>query len=203
MQAGQCYWVRFAAAELDSFEPQETFDAIIGRLILMYLPDPAATLRRLSRHLVPGGIVAFQVMAMPATRSVPEGPLYARCRRWILDAFEHGGFEVDMGPKLHATFEAAGLPAPQMMAAGGVEAGRDAFANEYIAEALRSLLPMTERAGIVSAGELGPDTLAERLRQEALANKACIMLPPLIGAWTRKGHNQQEVNTHVGIEVPR
>jgi len=185
-QAGQCYWVRFTAAELDAFRPQETFDAIIGRLILMYLPDPSATLRRLSAHLAPGGIVAFQEMVMPAARSVPEGPLYARCVRWILEALKHGGFEVDMGPKLHAAFRAAGLPAPQMVSNGRVEAGENSFAYEYMAETLRSLLPLMERAGIVSAEELGPDTLAERLRQEALANDACLMLPPLVGAWSRK-----------------
>jgi hypothetical protein len=36
----------------------------------------------------------------------------------------------------------------------------------------------------------GPDSrlydLAERLRDEAVARKACIILPPFIGAWTNK-----------------
>jgi hypothetical protein len=162
------------------------FDAIIGRFILMYVPDPAATLRRLAAHLRPSGILAFQELAMPAVRSVPDGPVFARCRRWLLETFERAGIEVDTGPKLYSIFLAAGLPAPQMIAAGRVEAGPDSFAYAYLAETLRSLLPLMERLGIASPGELGIDTLAERLRREALENSACLpMLPPLVGAWAR------------------
>ncbi|TIN33574.1 MAG: methyltransferase domain-containing protein, partial [Mesorhizobium sp.] len=36
-ESGQCYWTRFATGELDTFSPDETFDAVIGRLVLMYL----------------------------------------------------------------------------------------------------------------------------------------------------------------------
>jgi ubiquinone/menaquinone biosynthesis C-methylase UbiE len=185
VEAGQCYWVQFAATELDDFVAEETFDAIIGRLILMYLPDPAAALRRFASHLRPDGVMAFQEMAMSATKSIPEGPLYAKCRRWLLDAFEIGGFEVEMGPRLFSTFLAAGLPSPKMIAAARVEGGPDAFAYDYLAETLRSLLPLMERLGITTAEELDVDTLAERLRSEAVANSACVMLPPLVGAWTR------------------
>jgi ubiquinone/menaquinone biosynthesis C-methylase UbiE len=185
VEAGQCYWVQFAATELDDFVAEETFDAIVGRLILMYLPDPAAALRRFASHLRPDGVMAFQEMAMSATKSIPEGPLYAKCRRWLLDAFEIGGFEVEMGPRLFSTFLAAGLPSPKMIAAARVEGGPDAFAYDYLAETLRSLLPLMERLGITTAEELDVDTLAERLRSEAVANSACVMLPPLVGAWTR------------------
>jgi ubiquinone/menaquinone biosynthesis C-methylase UbiE len=52
--------IRFAQWEVDAFAPVERFDALIGRTILMYLPDPAGTLRRLCSTLSPGGIVAFQ-----------------------------------------------------------------------------------------------------------------------------------------------
>jgi ubiquinone/menaquinone biosynthesis C-methylase UbiE len=69
VEAGQCYWVRFAMAEIDAFSPDQVFDAIIGRPILTYLPDPAAMLRRLATHLRPGGIMAFQELAMPAAKN--------------------------------------------------------------------------------------------------------------------------------------
>lgn len=60
VEEGQSRWVRFTSADLAAFVPEREFDAIIGRLILMYLPDPAATLRHLVGSLRPGGIVAFQ-----------------------------------------------------------------------------------------------------------------------------------------------
>jgi ubiquinone/menaquinone biosynthesis C-methylase UbiE len=36
------------------------FDAVVGRYILMFLPDPVAVLRSLSRVVRVGGIIAFQ-----------------------------------------------------------------------------------------------------------------------------------------------
>jgi hypothetical protein len=90
-----------------------------------------------------------------------------------------------MGSKLFATFLAAGLPAPQMTAAGRVEGGSQSPLYIYLADTLRSLLPMAERAGVATAAEIRIETMAERLPKEAVENNACIMPPPLVGAWTR------------------
>jgi 2-polyprenyl-3-methyl-5-hydroxy-6-metoxy-1,4-benzoquinol methylase len=177
--------VQFAAAELDAFSTHRTFDAVIGRLILAYMPDPTATLRRLRRHVRPGGIIAFQEMMSSLVRSIPDGPQFRRCARWILATFERAGFDLDMGAKLFATFLAAGLPPPQMTAAARVEGSPQSPVYDYLAGTLRSLLPMTERTGVASAAEIDIDSVAERLRREATASNACIMLPPLVGAWTR------------------
>jgi hypothetical protein len=61
----------------------------------MYLPAPAAMLRRLRRHLRRGAIVAFQEIAMPL--SVPNAPQFRQCVDRILTAFECAGCELDMG----------------------------------------------------------------------------------------------------------
>ncbi|MGH6948402.1 MAG: class I SAM-dependent methyltransferase, partial [Kiloniellales bacterium] len=183
--SGQCYWVRFAAAELDAFTTEEKFDAVVGRLVLQYLPDPAATLRRLCGHLRPGGVVAFQEMVNPLARSVPDGPQFRQCRNWILETFERAGSEIDMGGKLFATFVAAGLPAPQAIAMGRVEGGPQSPVYDYVAGVLRSLLPMAARLGVASAAEVEIDSVAERLRKEAIERNACIMPQPIIGAWAR------------------
>jgi ubiquinone/menaquinone biosynthesis C-methylase UbiE len=47
--------VQFVVADLDTFVPDEPFDALVGRLVLLYLRDPAATLRRLSAYVRPRG----------------------------------------------------------------------------------------------------------------------------------------------------
>src|SRR5262245_12330161 len=127
-------WVSFAATELSTFGTRERFDAVIGRLILAYLPDPIATLHGLSDVLRPGGIIAFQEMATTLGRSIPEGPQFRACVRWILDTFEGAGFELDMGGRLFDTFVAAGLPPPQMIAAGRVEGGPASPVYGYLAE---------------------------------------------------------------------
>ena len=176
-QARQHARIRLAVADLDSFVPDETFDAVVGRLVLMYLPDPAATLRRLASHLRParpaaaglaghlrpGGILVFQELSMPSIRSVPDTPQFLRCKSWIMETFERTGFETDMGGKLFATFLTAGLPGPQMISAGRAEGGHRSLIYAYMAATMQSLLSAMERAGVTTADEVGIDDLAERL----------------------------------------
>jgi ubiquinone/menaquinone biosynthesis C-methylase UbiE len=50
----------FLEADLSTFQPDRTFDAVVGRLVLLYVPDAPSVLRRLSRAVRPGGIIAFQ-----------------------------------------------------------------------------------------------------------------------------------------------
>jgi ubiquinone/menaquinone biosynthesis C-methylase UbiE len=177
--------VRFEVSELEALSPGQHFDAVIGRLILAYLSDPAAMLRQLSGLLRPGGTIAFQEMVLPLTRSVPDGPLFRKGCEWMMGTFERAGFELDMGSKLLATFLAAGLPTPQMTVAGHVEGGSQSPLYIYFADTLRSLLPMAERLGVATEAEVAIETMAERLRKEAVENNACTMPPPLVGAWTR------------------
>jgi len=184
-EAGKCFWVRFASADLATYVPEEKFDAIIGRFVLMYLPDPAATLARLARCSNAGGIVAFHEMCMHSMRSEPETPLIAQFMERIIATFARTGFETDMGAKLYRTFLDAGLPEPQMISAARTEGGEASFAYEYIAHTVDSLLPAMERTGVATAEEVNVSSLARRLRNEAVSRSACIMLPQLTGAWTR------------------
>jgi ubiquinone/menaquinone biosynthesis C-methylase UbiE len=46
--------VSFHAGDLCESVPDGNFDAVVGRLVLLYVPDPAKTLRGLVEHLVPG-----------------------------------------------------------------------------------------------------------------------------------------------------
>jgi SAM-dependent methyltransferase len=179
-------WTRFETSELDDFRSTATFDAVIGRLVLMYQPDPAGLVRRLAGLLRPDGIVAFHEMAMPMSRGVPEGPLFRRTVDWIVDTIREAGFEIDMGSKLGKTFVDAGLPRPTMIVTGNVGAGGDSPIHAFFADTRRSVLPIGERLGVVTAQEADLDTLTERLAAEADNLEASVMAPPLVGAWTRR-----------------
>jgi hypothetical protein len=171
--------------ELDAFSTDIPFDALIGRFVLMYLFDPAATLRLLVRHLRSDGIVAFQEMEMRTARGYPEAPLFQRCVDWYATAIERAGFESGMGGKLFATFQRAGLPLPQMIAASRIEGAPDSTAYELMAANIRTMFPILERLNVVTAAEVGLDTLADRLRREAVDGGRCLMFPLLVSAWSR------------------
>jgi len=183
--------VRFEQADLDSFEADQTFDALVGRLVLLYLANPADILKRLSRHLRPGGIVAFQEFDMTATSQVPPGELFLKVRGWLLAAFTAAGAQLDMGTKLYSSFLRAGFPPPDMTAATLIASGPATTGYGYMVGVLRSLLPLIERNGIATASEIDIDTLAARMHEDALAHERVMFLPRVVGAWTALPGTQQ------------
>jgi hypothetical protein len=151
----------------------------------MFYADPAAALRKLTRHLRAGGLLVFHESDWAGARSLPAAPTYDRCCRWVAETFGRLGTEARMGIKLHAAFVAAGLPAPAMRldAIIGGPAGGSGWLG-VLADIIGALLPEIERLGIASAAEVGIETLAERLRAELAAGGGTIASPSVIGAWS-------------------
>jgi precorrin-6B methylase 2 len=177
--------VRFETAELDAFDTAEKFDAVIGRLVLLYQPDPTAVLRRFRKFLKPNGIIAFQEMDMETASQVPASETFTRVSSWIRDGFKASGTELNMGSKLLPAFLNAGLPRPTMIAASRAESGPDSKVYAITAQILQSLLPIVERTGAAIIEEAAIGTLADRLRHDAVANESVTFWPRLVGAWTR------------------
>jgi SAM-dependent methyltransferase len=177
--------VRFETAELDAFDTAEKFDAVIGRLVLLYQPDPIAVLRRFRKFLKPNGIIAFQEMDMETASQVPASETFTRVSSLIRDGFKAGGTELNMGSKLLPAFLNAGLPRPTMIAASRAESGPDSKVYAITAQILQSLLPIVERTGAATIEEAAIGTLADRLRHDAVANESVTFWPRLVGAWTR------------------
>jgi ubiquinone/menaquinone biosynthesis C-methylase UbiE len=178
-------WCRFEPADIRSFSTSAPFDAVTGRLVPMYVADPAAALRNLVRSLRPGGIAAFQELEVSSTRAVPDGPLVMQCTAWVIEALRRTGAEIDMGPKLFAAFRSAGLPEPQMTGSISVISGAESSGYENLAGLVRAALPAIERLGLATAAEIEIDTLEARLREEAVDGHRIYLFPPLFSAWTR------------------
>jgi ubiquinone/menaquinone biosynthesis C-methylase UbiE len=160
------------------------FDAIVGRLILMYYPDPVDALRKLLVHLRPGGIVAFQEFDATGCKSHPASPTYECCKNWIIRALQLSGANTNIGLELYRIFQSSGLPAPVLRLDGAISGGPTA-SYEMLAEVVRSLLPAIERFGIATATEVEIESLALRIRDEVLAEDGVVVAPLLIGAWAR------------------
>ncbi len=177
--------VEFRHGDIQAIEDFDFFDAIVGRWVLMYLPDPVRTIQQVVEHLRPGGVVAFQEsdLSKPA-RPFPAGPLHHRIGALMTPP--GGGPDLEMGPKLFQTFVRAGLRAPQVRVESPAGGGQTWPGYTYVAETMRSLLPFLERLGITSGDEIGVDTLADRLRDEITAVDGIQILPPLVSAWTRR-----------------
>ena len=177
--------IEFIAGDTRTLGLPDDFDAVVGRLVLMYMADPAETLRHLATHLCPGGIVAFQeVDFTPYIAAVhPDTPLANKLIEWGRTVFERSGAHLEMGMDLYKAFVEAGLPEPTLHFEAPMGGPEDWPGYEYLANSFRSLVPLLEAYGITTAEALDVDTLAERIQAEVAAAKRPIMLPPHITAY--------------------
>jgi ubiquinone/menaquinone biosynthesis C-methylase UbiE len=178
--------VEFIAGDTRTLELPNDFDAVVGRLVLMYMADPADALRHLATHLRPGGIVAFQeVDFTPYTAALhPDTPLANKLIEWGRGVFERSGAHLEMGMDLYKAFVDAGLPEPVLHFEAPLGGPENWPGYEYLANSFRSLVPLMEAYGIATADELDVDTLAERIQAEVAAAKRPILLPPHITGYT-------------------
>jgi SAM-dependent methyltransferase len=179
--------VSFVEGDLREVAYDEPFDAAFGRLVLLYLGDPAAAIRSVASQVRPDGIVGFQdydFSALPPP-CWPRIPLWDQVAGWLDETMRRAGLEMQMGLKYRRAFLAAGLPEPTVRMDVLVGGGPDFVVHRYAANTIRSMLPRIEQFGVATAAEVGVETLAERLRDAAVAADATITLPPLAGAWTR------------------
>lgn len=180
--------VRFVRADLRDVSFEQPFDAVVGRFVLMYVGDPAECLRRLSRHVRPGGTVAFQEFQFEGLmRSYPEvpGSLYAKTVGWVLDTFRRAGVETNMGFRLPLALRDAGLASPQAFLHCPIAGGADHPAYSLFAHVLESLLPLVESFGVATAEEVDVASFARRISDETVAHDAVGCCPPVVGAWAR------------------
>jgi len=180
--------VNFVEGDPAEMEFDQQFDAIVGRLVLMYYPDPIDTIRKLMRHVRPEGLIVFQEMDLANARSLPVAPLFERSVTWIKQTLSATGARTRLGLELYPAFVAAGLPGPSMRIDALIGGGPHCSTYEIVADVVQSLLPVMEKLNIASAADVGISTLAQRIRDEVLAMEGVVVSAGFIGAWSRKQH---------------
>ena len=186
-QAAGLDHISFVAGDGADVDLTGQFDAVVGRLVLMYVGDAAGLLRRLAGYLAPGGVMAFQDFnfSPEAVRSTPNLPLWDTAWGWLVSVAARAGISSTAGFDMHRVMVGAGLAAPTMRLESIVESGPDAAGYAWITDAIRSMLPLIEQLGVATAAEVDIDTLAHRLRAETVAADAVVKAPDIVSAWTR------------------
>jgi SAM-dependent methyltransferase len=177
--------VSFTAGDPAEMPFERPFDAVVGRLVLMHQADPVAMLRKLSRLLRRGGVMAFQEFDVNGASSFPPSRTFDQCIEWITAAFTKTGTDTRMGVKLFSAFVGAGLPAPSMSLDAGIWGGTDDTVPALVSEVVRSLLPVLVKAGIASEAEVAIGSLRDRLQQEIVNGGGVAISPSLVGGWAR------------------
>jgi 2-polyprenyl-3-methyl-5-hydroxy-6-metoxy-1,4-benzoquinol methylase len=177
--------VKFHRADLLSFADPEPFDAIIGRLVLEFVPDTTAAIKRLCTLLRPGGIMAFQEpswrMWLAHTAHLP---LRTAVITLIHKAFVAGDVNTEMEMPLYRAFLEADLAPADMRIELPIGDSREFRSLLY--ELLLAVWERAETLQLPLRGLGDPNTLASRLDNELDVNQSFASFVALVSASARK-----------------
>jgi SAM-dependent methyltransferase len=175
--------IEFLAVSDEAFPERPLFDAAIGRYVLHHQSDPVATIKRAARAVCRGGIVAFHEPAGHISgRTLPAIDLYERTEQCLSAAFDSALPHRDVGGRLVACFEEAGLPTPHLIWES-IAGGHNSPLWRLLAMTYRSMLPRITHLGLAPANLGDPDSLEDRLAAAAATVRAQIVSKPQSCAW--------------------
>ena len=166
----------FLFQDLNRLDLHGTFDAVVGRLVLMFLPAMSRIriLNSLAKRLNPGGVIVFQEPSWSDFFAHARHlPLHAACGRLICETLSRAGAEPDMAVPLHHALAAARwlittirVDVPLATTADDLDwtadlfatlrPRMDAYAIDYSLVGDVTSLPQRMRQEVVSAGSFGP-----------------------------------------------
>ncbi len=178
-------WIQFREAAMEEFTATEPFDAVVGRYVIIHQADPVGFLRAAGQHVASGGVLAFhELNAARPSLSYPDVPLWRQADEWAKLALSSVSHHINAGSRLIEHFSGAGLPEPELYCEVPVGGGKDSHLYKYMAETLRSLLPLLRELG-VPGQTIGIDTLEDRLRSAVVEARAQIEWYPQFLSVTR------------------
>ena len=158
----------------DIYQLPETlgqFDVIIGRRVLMYLPDVVQALRILKDFLKPEGIFCFQESdAINGGTGADELPLHQTAIQWIWQTVAQEGGDIHIGQKLYNLLNEIGMKDIDYFA----EAVIHTSDNNDLEWLVGIMLPRMEAHHIVDE-TFSIETFKEELKAEAQHNHSAFI----------------------------
>ena len=179
--------IDFVHGDICTFRTDTTYDAVIGRHILIHTPHPRGVVGIVHSLLHCGGVAVFQEFDFSVVHhAFPEAPLHERMFD-IFRAFFAKAVHGNIGTRLFHLLTDAGFPSPQCRVEYPMDGGIESPLYEWVAESFRSILPRAAALGLVRNDEVaGVDSLAARLKDEAVGQRGCIPGPAMVGCFARK-----------------
>ena len=177
--------ITFIQGDLCELSPElGPFDAAVARRVIMYLPEPADALRRISATLRPGGVVAFleHDNTMVPGRLKPL-PLQEKVNGWIRKTIEKEGANTHIGFDLPFILELAGLTVEHIHAESIIQTPKTHYPTVAI---IRAMLPRIIQKGVATEEEIDLGTLEQRLIDERTKANLLYVSDMVFTIWAQK-----------------
>ena len=179
--------VDFLVGDVTDPQVPGKFDAIVGRLVLMYLPDPAGGAGSPAQCAAVAG-ADRDAGGRPHHRSArePEVPLITQLREWFVAGFARVGAATQMGSRLCSVMHRAGFsPEGSWVSQPSYVGPHLTAARLVLGSRADDVADRSSANGITTAAGVDLPTLAARLQAEARARDAIVFAPRLVGVWAR------------------
>jgi len=175
----------FHCADISTYTEAEPFDAIVGRLVLEFLPDPSAIISRLSGLLRSGGILALQEPTWKLWLAYTSHlPLRMAVTTLIHDTFLAAGVNTEMALPIYRGLTAANLTSPQLRV--DLPIGDSPEFRSLLYDLLEAVWTRAQAFRLPLEGVGDRATLASRLNEELDINRSFAAFVGLVGAFARK-----------------
>jgi SAM-dependent methyltransferase len=164
--------------------PEDGFDLVHARLVLVHVPDRDEAIRRMAASLRPGGHlliedfdVALQPLACPAAYG-PDQELANRIRAGFVALLAQRGVDLEYGRKLPRLLRALGL----------ADVAADAYFPVALAAgaALDAANVTQVRDGLMAQGHATDEEIEGHLAALTEEGRLDVAVPPLVSAWGRR-----------------
>jgi len=178
--------LRFLEADAGAFRDREPFDAVVGRLIWCYLPDPLAVVRHHAAGLGDGGLMLLIDQDTGSVRTEPPVALVDTLVNWAIEAHTRAGTFPAIGSQLGLLLRDAGLTDVETFGIQSYLAPDDPAGPALLSGIVRTVAPSIVASGLATEDELALDSLERRVSQALRSSRAVFLLPTVAGAWGRR-----------------
>lgn len=159
--------VRFMTLPIDTAaEKLGTFDVIVGRRILMYLPDPFQAIKDLANCLKPNGRMIFQESDAAGAGTLAEKfPLHTQAQQWVWETVAHEQGNIHIGSEMYSLFTKAGLTVKDVCAEAVLQTAETGSDLAWLLQMMAGRIIQTGAATKTDLESINEEALLKEMNQ--------------------------------------
>lgn len=165
--------IQFMKMKLENAaEKLGSFDAVIGRRILMYLPDSFQAISDLTKCLKPNGQMIFQESDAIGVGALTETfPLHTKAQQWVWETVAQEQGNIHIGSEMYSLFTKAGLQVKDVRAEAVLQTAKNGSDLAWLLQVMEKRII---QAGVATKDEL--ESISEEKLTEEMKRAQAVFI---------------------------